>query len=160
MPYQGGVGAGLARCAALAEAIDVTHSQLLLTGGEIAQRRILSEVAAVDSPATAAHDLIQIRHHPRCLRVMATSKAEPGLSQGPITVTSLPQSLIGPRAVGYKVQTSTNYKGLVVDEEYTLLVQTMGATEVLLYTHAYNGSFDFTLYKTLLGKLRSRVLTS
>ena len=160
MPYQGGIGAELARCAALGEVTDVTHSQLLLTGGEIAQRRILSEVATVDSPATAARDLVQIRHHPKCLREMATSKPEPGLTQGPITVTSLPPSLIGPRAIGYKIRTSTNYKGQVVDEEYTLLVQTMGATELLMYTHAYNGSFDLTLYKALLSKLRNRVLIS
>jgi hypothetical protein len=155
MPYSGWVGNVLAECAGMTDLVTTSRSPWLLTGRQRETRVVLSEVATVSTPSAALADLRLLREHPECLRELAESEPQEGLTQGPIKVTRLREER--PLSAMYLVRASCDYKGLVTDTEYTVELIARGSREVLLVTIADNGSFDRRVRATLLGTLLSRV---
>jgi len=154
MPYSGSYGGFLADCAGLADVMSASHSPKLVTGRQLAMQTVVSEVVTVQTEADALGDVRLLGRDSSCLRAFAKDDRE-GWKQGPITVTRLPRDR--PASVAYRVRTSSNYKGLEIDTEYTFELVAVGRQEALLVTLADHDSFDPALRSHLLAVLLGRV---
>jgi hypothetical protein len=154
MPYSGSYGGFLADCADLADVVSVSHSPKLVTGRQLATQTVVSEVATVQTPADARGDVRVLERDSSCVRAFAKDDRE-GWKQGPITVVRLPRER--PASVAYVVRTTSDYKGLEIDTEYTIELVAVGAQEALLVTIADHDPFDAALRSRLLSTLLGRV---